>query len=115
MELSNSIINKICANTKFRYDGNYFIYNVPYNYGESSINFQIKSKICDIKDNGSLYAKIFVTGFESDWQKRFQNLNDYISYLSEKSLALDYKIKTDLEDFLNNLFEDEIVFVSEIL
>ena len=34
MELSNSIIGKICADTKFRYDGNYFIYNVPYNYGK---------------------------------------------------------------------------------
>lgn len=31
MELSNSIIDKICANTKFKYNGNYFIYNVPYN------------------------------------------------------------------------------------
>lgn len=115
MELSNSIIDKVCSDTKFKYDGNYFIYNAPCNCDESNINFQIKSKICDIKDNGSLYAKIFVTGFESDWQKRFQNLNDYISYLSEKSLALDYKIKTDLEDFLNNLFDGEIVFVSEIL
>lgn len=111
MEINNSIINEVCNATKFRYDGNYFIYNVPCNCGETSINFQIKSKICDIKDNGSLYAKIFITGFESDWQKHFQNLNDYISYLSEKSLALDYKIKTDLEDFLNNLFDDE-VFVS---
>ena len=34
MELSNSIIGKICADTKFRYGGNYFIYNVPYNYGK---------------------------------------------------------------------------------
>ena len=108
LELSNSIINKICADTKFKYNGDYFYYNTIYNLKQLSINFQIRPKICDIKDGGTIWAKIFVVGFESDWQKRFENLNEYISYLSERSLALDYKIKNDLDDFLGNLFDDDI-------
>ena len=108
LELSNSIINKICADTKFEYNGDYFYYNTIYNLKQLSINFQIRSKICDIKDDNTIWAKIFVVGFESDWQKRFENLNEYISYLSERSLVLDYKIKNDLDDFLGNLFDDDI-------
>ena len=79
LELSNSIINKICADTKFEYNDDYFYYNVIYNLKQLSINFQIRSKICDIKDDGSVWAKVFVVGFESDWQKCFENLNEYIS------------------------------------
>ena len=109
IELSNSIVNKICADTKFEYNGDYFYYNTIYNLKELSINFQIRSKICDIKDDGTVWAKVFAVGFESSWQKRFENLNEYISYLSEKSLALNYKIKTDLDDFLNNLFDDDVI------
>ena len=108
IKLSNSIINKICADTKFEYNGDYFYYNTIYNLKELSINFQIRSKIYDIKDDGTVWAKIFVVGFESNWQKSFKNLNEYIYYLSERSLTLDYKIKNDLDDFLSNLFDDDI-------
>lgn len=109
LELSNSIINKICADTKFKYDGNYFNYNTFYNCDTSSINFKIKSKINDISDDGVVNAIIFVDGFDENNQKYFKNLNEYISYLTVKAMSLDYKIKTDLDDFMNNLFDDDSV------
>lgn len=109
IELSNSIINKICADTKFKYNGDYFYYNTIYNLKQLSINFQIRSKICDIKDDGTVWAKIFVDGFDENNQKYFKNLNEYISYLTVKAMSLDYKIKTDLDDFMNNLFDDDSV------
>ena len=54
-------------------------------------------------------ATIFVDGFDENNQKYFKNLNEYISYLTEKAMSLDYKIKTDLDDFMNNLFDDDSV------
>lgn len=48
MEINNSIINEVCNATKFKYDDNYFKSDIFYNYGTSSVNFQIKSKINDI-------------------------------------------------------------------
>lgn len=109
MELSNSIINEVCGATKFKYDGNYFNYNTFYNCDTSSINFKIKSKINDISDDGVVNAIIFVDGFDENNQKYFKNLNEYISYLTVKAMSLDYKIKTDLDDFMNNLFDDDSV------
>ena len=109
LELSNSIINKIRADTKYKYDGNYFNYNTFYNCDTSSINFKIKSKINDISDDGVINAIIFVDGFDENNQKYFKNLNEYISYLTVKAMSLDYKIKTDLDDFMNNLFDDDSV------
>lgn len=108
MELTNSIISEVCEATNFRYNGEYFIYNIFYNLGASSIDLQIKSEICEINDNSSLWAKVFVDGYNSSWQKRFENLYEYISYLTNKRVALNYKIKNDLDYFLNNLFDDNI-------
>lgn len=88
-----------------------FNYNTFYNCDTSSINFKIKSKINDISDDGVVNATIFVDGFDENNQKYFKNLNGYISYLNEKAIALDYKIKTDLDNFINNLFDDNIINV----
>ena len=76
---------------------------------ELSINFQIRSKIYYIKDDGTIWAKIFVDGFDDNRPKYFKNLNEYIYYLNEKEMALDFKIGNDLDDFINNLFDDDSV------
>lgn len=109
MEINNSIINEVCNATKFKYDDNYFISDIFYNYGTSGVNFQIKSKINDISEDGRVSATIFVDGFDDNRQKYFKNLNEYISYLNEKEMALDFKIGNDLDDFINNLFDDDSV------
>lgn len=105
MELSNSIINKICADTKFKYDGNYFNYNTFYNCDTSSISFKIKSKINDISDDGVVNATIFVDGFDENNQKYFKNLNEYIFYLTEKAMSLDYKIGEKLVNFMYSILD----------
>lgn len=70
---------------------------------------KLKSKINDISDDGVVNTTIFVDGFDENNQKYFKNLNEYISYLTVKAMSLDYKIKTDLDDFMNNLFDDDSV------
>ena len=45
IELSNSIINKICADTKFKYDGCYFMLYLPYNYEVVGADITIRLKI----------------------------------------------------------------------
>ena len=109
MEINNLIINEICNATKFKYDDDYFKSDIFYNYGTSSINFQIKSKINDILEDGRVSATVFVDGFDDNRLKYFKNLNEYISYLNEKEMALDFKIGNDLDDFVNNLFDDSII------
>ena len=109
MEINNSIIDEVCGATKFKYDDSYFTSDIFYNYGTSGVNFQIKSKINDISEDGRISATIFVDGFDDNRPKYFKNLNEYISYLNEKEMALDFKIGNDLDDFINNLFDDDSV------
>ena len=107
--MNNSIINEVCNATKFKYDDNYFKSDIFYNCGTLSVNFQIKSKINDISEDGIVSATIFVDGFDNNRLKYFKNLNDYISYLNEKEMALDFKIVNDLDDFINDIFSDDII------
>ena len=110
MELSNSIIDKICANTKFKYNGNYFVLYLDYFYGiigvEIKVNIQVKTKIINIDENGAVTASIFIVGYKGDRTISFKNLDEYICYLNDKETSLNNKIGNKLlDDFMNNILD----------
>lgn len=109
MELSNSIIDKICANTKFKYNGYYFVLYLDYFYGivgiEIKVNIQVKTKIINIDENGTITASIFIVGCKGDKTISFKNLDEYICYLNDKEKSLDHKIGEKLVNFMYNILD----------
>lgn len=55
-------------------------------------------------DENSLFASIFIEGFEDNKIKSFKNLSEYTSYLKDKEISLHYSFRHELDRFLNNLF-----------
>lgn len=107
MDLDQNAIERICSYTKFKYDGCYFVLYLPYNYevvgADITIRLKIKSKIISMDEN-SLFASIFVEGFEDNKIKSFKNISEYSFYLREKEISLHYIFRHELDHFLNNLF-----------
>ena len=107
MDLNQKTIDYVCNYTWFKYDGDYFVLYFPYNYemvsADIRIKVKIKSKIISMNEN-SLFASIFVEGFEDNKIKSFKNLSEYSSYLKEKEISLHYSFRYQLDRFLNNLF-----------
>lgn len=108
IDLNQKIIDHICDYTKFRYDGDCFVLYLPYNYdtigADIKIKLKIKSKIISINEDNSIFASIFIDGFEDNKIKSFRNLSDYAVSLKEKEISLHYHIKYELDCFLKNIF-----------
>lgn len=63
MKLGNSIINKVCDTTNFKYDDNYFKFDLFNDCDIEIVNYQIKSKINDISEDDVGCATVFIGGF----------------------------------------------------
>ena len=114
MKLTNSIIDKVCSDTKFKCSGDdCFILHVGYDYGTTNVDIKVKvkvkvkvkTKIKNINEDSTISASIYINGYKENEIINFKNLDEYICYLNDKEKSLDHKIGEKLVDFMYNILD----------